>query len=318
MRASETGTTTAAAQRSDSFIDPQVLMRIKNLEFRARVVVQGFWNGLHRSPYHGFSVEFTEYRQYTPGDDPRYVDWKLFARSDRYYVKKFEDETNLRCQLLVDCSKSMGYGSLAYTKSDYANTLAASLGYFLFEQGDAVGVLTFDEAVRDYLPARNRPGHLRQLMLALDKAGAGTTTDLIAPLKRAAEITRRRGLMVLISDLLAPVDRLETSLGTLAASGHEVLLFHVLDPAEVTFSFDKASLFYDVESARELYIDPALARRDYLRQFTAHTAGVEATCRKLGVAYHRLATDQPLEGAVFDFLRARMQRSKLVKRGRNR
>jgi len=313
MRASQTPAT-AAAQGGKSFIDPQVLMRIKNLELRARVVVQGFWNGMHRSPYHGFSVEFTEYRQYTPGDDPRYVDWKLYARSDRYYVKKFEDETNLRCQLLVDCSKSMGYGSLGYTKSDYANTLAASLGYFLFEQGDAVGVLTFDEAVRDYLPARNRPGHLRQLMLTLEKAAAGTATDLIAPLKRAAEINRRRGLMILISDLLAPVDRLETSLGTLAASGHEVLLFHVLDPTEVTFSFDKASLFYDVESARELYIDPALARREYLRQFTAHTAGIEAICRKLGVAYHRLMTDQALELAMFDFLRARDRRGKLVKR----
>ncbi|HMJ90198.1 MAG TPA: hypothetical protein VK530_10300, partial [Candidatus Acidoferrum sp.] len=180
--------------------------------------------------------------------------------------------------------------------------------------GDAVGVLTFDEAVREYLPARNRPGHSRQLMLALEKARAGTTTDLIAPLKRAAEITRRRGMMVLVSDLLAPIDRLEASLGTLAASGHEVLIFHVLDPAEVTFSFDKASLFYDVESARELYIDPAMARRDYLRQFTAHNAGIEATCRKLGIAYHRLTTDQPLEGAMFDFLRARAQRGKLIKR----
>jgi uncharacterized protein (DUF58 family) len=314
MRASDTGTTTAAAQRGKSFIDPQVLMRIKNLELRARVVVQGFWNGLHRSPYHGFSVEFTEYRQYTPGDDPRYVDWKLYARSDRYFIKKFEDETNLRCQLLVDCSKSMGYGSLGYTKSDYANTLAASLGYFLFQQGDAVGALTFDDAVRDYLPARNRPGHLRQLMLALEKASVGTATDLIAPLKRVAEITRRRGLLVLISDLLAPVELLETSLATLTATGHEVVLFHVLDPAEVTFSFDKASLFRDVESNRELYIDPALARREYLRKFTAHMAGVESTCRKLGIASQRITTDQPLEVALFDFLRARMQRGKFIRR----
>src|ERR1044071_4087175 len=143
-----------------SFISPQALMAIKNLELRARVVVQGFWTGLHRSPYHGFSVEFTEYRQYTPGDDPRYVDWKLFARTDRYYLKKFEDETNLRCHLLVDSSRSMGYGSLEYKKADYGNTLAATLAYFLSHQGDAVGVMTFDENVRDYLPARNGAGTL--------------------------------------------------------------------------------------------------------------------------------------------------------------
>ena len=303
-----------SAQSSKSFVDPQTLMRIRNLELRARVVVQGFWNGMHRSPYHGFSVEFTEYRQYTPGDDPRYVDWKLYARSDRFFLRKFEDETNLRCQLLVDASRSMGFGSVAYTKSDYANTLAATLAYFLSKQGDAVGVLTFDEKVRDYLPARNRPGHLRHLMLALEKASAGTTTDLITPLERAVELTRKRGLMILISDLLATVDRLETSLASLAACGHEVVVFHVLDPAEMNFQFDKAALFLDIESGRELYIDPEQARKEYLRKFTAHNAGIESACRKLGAAYHRLTTDRPLELALFDFLRARMQRGKFVRR----
>src|SRR4026209_1498639 len=163
-----------------SLIDPKSLMAIKNLEFRARVVVEGFWNGLHRSPYHGFSVEFTEYRQYTPGDDPRYLDWRLYARSDRYFIKKFEDETNLRCYLLVDNSRSMSYGSLAYTKAQYANTLAATLAYFLYLQGDAVGLLTLDEQIREYLPARHRSGHWRHLMLALKKRAAGTATDLSA------------------------------------------------------------------------------------------------------------------------------------------
>jgi uncharacterized protein (DUF58 family) len=299
---------------SKSFIDPQTLMRIRNLELRARVVVEGFWNGLHRSPFHGFSVEFTEYRQYTPGDDPRWVDWKLFARSDRYFLRKFEDETNLRCQLLVDASRSMGYGSGSYTKSDYANTLAATLAHFLSKQGDAVGVLTFDEKVRDYLPARNRPGHLRHIMLALEKASAGTTTDLITPLDRAVELTRKRGLVVLISDLLASLDRFEQSLAALNACGHEVVVFHVLDVAELNFQFDKAALFLDVESGRELYIDPVMARKEYLRKFTAHNAGIESACRKLGAAYHRLTTDRPLELALFDFLRGRMQRGKVIRR----
>src|SRR5690348_12263389 len=223
-------------------------MSIRNLELRARVVVEGFWNGLHRSPYHGFSVEFTEYRQYTEGDDPRYVDWRVFARSDRYFIKKFEDETNLRCHLLTDHSRSMTYGSVGYTKAQYANTLAATLAYFLYLQGDAIGLLTFDEQIREYLPARHRTGHLRHLMLMLEKPADGKATDLAAPLKRIVELVNKRGVMVLISDLLASIEALEKNLTVLTACGHEVILFHVLDPAEVGFDFSKAAQFLDVES----------------------------------------------------------------------
>lgn len=297
-----------------SLIDPQSLMAIKNLELRARVVVEGFWSGIHRSPYHGFSVEFTEYRQYSPGDDLRYLDWQLYARTDRYYIKKFEDETNLRCHLLVDNSKSMGYGSLPYTKAQYANTLAATLAYFLYLQGDAVGLLTFDERIREYLPARNRTGHLRHLMLALEQPAAGTDTDLAAPLKRIVEIVHKRGLMVLVSDLLAPIEALEKNLISLTASGHEVLLFHLLDPAELHFHFDRALMFQDVESGRDLFIDPLAARKTYLDRLAAHNATVQAVCQKLGIGYHRLATDQPLETVLFDFLRDRTRRGKVLKR----
>src|SRR5664279_4187741 len=182
--------------RGEGFVDPKALMAIRSLELRARVVVEGFWNGLHRSPYHGFSVEFTEYRQYSPGDDTRYLDWRLYARSDRYFLKRFEDETNLRCHLLVDQSRSMSYGSLNFSKSDYARTLAATLAWFLNAQGDAVGLFTFAGRVHDYLPARHRHGHLRQLMLALEKESAGSDTNLAAPLRRAAELARKRGLVI--------------------------------------------------------------------------------------------------------------------------
>ena len=300
--------------QAGSLIDPQSLMAIKNLELRAKVVVEGFWNGLHRSPYHGFSVEFTEYRPYSPGDDPRYLDWRLYARTDRYFIKKFEDETNLRCHLLVDNSQSMGFGSLSYTKAQYANTLAATLAYFLNLQGDAVGLLTFDQDIRDYLPARHRSGHLRHLMLALEKPSGGKATDLTAPLKRIVEIVRKRGLMVFVSDLLAPIEALEKNLTSLCACGHEVLLFHLLDPAEVTFDFQKAALFYDVESGRDLYIDPAAARKEYLRKLESHCGAVQAACEKLGISYRRFATDRPLELALFDFLRARTRRGKKIHR----
>ncbi len=297
-----------------SFIDPDALMRIKSLQMRAKIVVEGFYHGLHRSPYHGFSVEFSEYRPYTPGDDPRYLDWRLYARSDRYYVKRFEDETNLRCHLLVDMSRSMGYGSTSYTKREYARTAAATLAYFLASQRDAVGLLTFGEHVGEYLPARYRSGHMHRLMLCLEHALSGTATDLSAPIERIARVVTKRGLIVLISDLLAPIDTLETNLGYLRSRGHEVVLLRVLDPAEVSFSFDTPSMFQDLESGRDIYIDPRTARDDYLRRFGEHSKAIEETCGNLGIDYYHFTTDRPLELALFDFLSARMRRGRQILR----
>src|SRR5262245_40931587 len=205
---------------ASNLIHPQTLMSIRNLELRARVVVEGFLNGLHRSPYHGFSVEFTEYREYTAGDDTRFVDWRLVGRTDRYYIKKFEDETNLRCFFVVDQSHSMSYGSQGYTKAQYAATLAATLGYFLEMQGDAIGVITFAETLLDYLPARHRPGHLRQFMLTLEKQTTGAATDIERPLQRVSELVQKRGLIVVVSDFLTSLETLEKSLGQLRAWGH--------------------------------------------------------------------------------------------------
>jgi uncharacterized protein (DUF58 family) len=300
-----------------TLIDPQALMTIRSLELRARAVVEGFWSGMHRSPYHGFSVEFTEYRQYSPGDDPRYLDWRVFARSDRYFIKKYEDETNLRVHLLADQSRSMDYGSRGYTKAVYAATLAATLAYFLHLQGDAVGLLTFDEQVRDYLPARHRAGHLRQLMLALERPASGRATDLTAPLERITSLIRKRGMVVLISDFLAPLDRLERNLIALAAGGHDLTVFQVLDPAELKLGLEQPALFEDVESARTLYIDPARARAGYVEKFEAHCEALRAICRKLGVSFLQLATDQALEFALFEFLQARMRRGRLGRRAQS-
>jgi uncharacterized protein (DUF58 family) len=289
-------------------------MRIKSLELRARVVVEGFMSGLHRSPYHGFSVEFTEYRQYSPGDDLRYLDWKLFARSDRYYLKRFEDETNLRCYLLVDLSKSMGFGSLAYDKAKYAKSAAATIAYFLSLQRDAVGLITFDAAIKDYLPARFRPGHMHRLMLCLEQAPAGTATDLASPLEQVAKTAQKRGMVVLLSDLLAPLEALETRLGYLRSRGHEVVVMRVLDPAEIDFPFREAALFHDVESGRELYIDPANARERYQQRFNEHAEGLKSVCNKLGIDLMSLSTDRPMELALFDFLSMRLRRGRQVAR----
>jgi uncharacterized protein (DUF58 family) len=293
-----------------ALIDPQTLMRIKSLQMRARVAVEGFVKGIHRSPYHGFSVEFSEYREYTTGDDPRYLDWRLYARSDRYYVKRFEDETNLRCHLVLDTSRSMGYRSGPYSKSEYARTAAATIAYFLSTQRDAVGLLTFEDRIVEYLPARYRPGHLRRLMAALEREPTGRATDLAGPLEQIAATVRKRGLIILISDLLATPGALRTRLGYLRSRGHDVIVLRILDPAEVDFTFTAPAMFLDVESGRELYIDPSEAKSEYLRRFAAHAAEIQRSCVDLGIEYQTITTDRPLELVLFDLLKTRMRRGR--------
>jgi len=292
---------------AEGFIDPPTLMQLRSLELRARHVVQGFMTGLNRSPYHGFSVEFTEYRQYTQGDDLRHLDWKLFARTDRYYIKRFEDETNLRCLLLLDASKSMNFGSLTYTKSDYARTLAATFAYFLSMQRDAVGLATFASEIEDFIPPRFRSGHLRRLLVSLEKTGSGSATHLSRPLEQIAERLNKRGMLVLISDLLAPLETLEQSLGSLTIRGQDVVVFHVLDPEELHFQFGSPELFVDLETDRRLYVDPAAIRKDYLARLGEHLKAIEGICSRLGLVYQRLSTDTPLETALPEMIRIRMQ-----------
>ncbi|MEZ6065972.1 MAG: DUF58 domain-containing protein [Planctomycetaceae bacterium] len=297
-------------------IDARTLMRIRSLELRAKGVVEGFLSGLHRSPYHGFSVEFTEYREYVPGDDPRFVDWRLVARTDRYYVKRFEDETNLRCHLLVDTSRSMSFGTQGYSKADYARTLAATLAYFLTLQRDAVGLALFDAEVEEYLPARYRPGQMRRLMLALEQPSAGTATDLVRPLDQLAERLGKRGLLVLVSDLLAPIDQLQRQLGYLRARGHEIAIFQTLDPAELTLDFDEPALFHDLESGQDIYVDPTETRADYSARLEAHLAGIRHCCDSLGIDYRLTETSAPLDRALGDFLQTRGRVA--TRRGRSR
>lgn len=303
-----------SARAGVSLVDPVALMRIKDLQMRARVVVEGFCAGIHRSPVHGFSVEFSEYRQYTPGDDPRYLDWRLYARTDRYYVKRFEDETNLRCHLLVDLSRSMGYRSIEYSKAEYVRTLAATLAYFLSTQHDAVGVVTFDDKIREYLPARYRPGHLHRLMLCLERPVAGTSTDLVAPIEQIANTVTKRGLVVLLSDFLTPVETLQTNLGYLRLRGHEVIAVRILDPAEEDFSVAEPAMFHDLESGRDLYVDPDSARAGYLKRFAEHAAAMNTACASLGIDVFTVKTDRPLELALFDFLNVRQRRGKHIAR----
>ncbi|MCP4709430.1 MAG: DUF58 domain-containing protein [Planctomycetes bacterium] len=291
-------------------------MGIKSIELRGKRVGQGCLRRIQRGPYHGFSVEFSEYRQYIYGDDTRYIDWQLYARSDRLFIKKFEDETNLRCHFLVDHSGSMGYGSSGYTKARYAATLAASLAYLLFKQGDAVGLATFDDKIDQYIPARNRPGYLHRLMLELEKDPQGKATELVRPLKKISEIINKRGLLVLVSDLLAPIEELESHLAYLRASGQDLIVFQVLDPAELDFSFENPSLFRDIENNRKFYVDPLVAKEEYQERLKQHNLAIEKSCQSLGIDYRVMPTDRPLEYALLDFLISRVRLGKRVHQNR--
>jgi uncharacterized protein (DUF58 family) len=283
-------------------IDPAALMQIKNLTLRAKAVVEGFTSGLHRSPLHGFSVEFSEYRPYVLGDDPRRLDWKLLARTDRYYVKQFEDETNRRCYLVVDQSRSMSYGSLAYSKADYARTLAATLAYFLTQQRDAVGVLTCGKGTPDAIPARHRTGHLQQVLRHLERDSDGTESTLAAGLTQLATRGQRRGLVIVLSDLLIDPTTLQKPLGYVRGRGHEVLFLRLLDPREIHFELPHSGMLRDMESGQQIFVDPTAARRIYDERFAAHRRELIDLCHRRGAKLQTVATDQPLETALFDLV----------------
>lgn len=303
-------------QAQGNHLDPAALVAIKSLELRARVIVEGFWTGLHRSPFHGFSVEFTEYRQYTPGDDPRYLDWRLFARSDRFYIKKFEDETNLRTLIVLDTSASMDFGSGRVTKADYARTMAATLAYFIHQQGDAVGLLSFDEHVRDYLPPKNRGGQLRQLFVALDRRHSGKATAFAPPLKQLATVFRKRGMVIMISDFLSPIEELERGLTQLQAMGHDILLIQVLDPREQTFDFENEALFKDLETEQQLFVTPAQVRETYIRTFQAHQGSLDTLCARAGVDRRLYATNEPMGKVLHTLLQSRSKKERNAARAK--
>ena len=285
-------------------LDPAALLAIRDLELRARTVMEGLASGLHRSPFSGFSSEFTEYRQYSPGDDLRYLDWKAYARTDRFYLKKFEDETNLRCLLVLDTSRSMTFGSRGYSKLDYARTLAATLACFLHSQRDGVGLALFDQTVHHALPARWRAGHLGHLYAALTREAVAATTAMGPALDEVRRLCPKRTLILLISDFLSPADEWSTQLTHLTAAGHDVRALQVLDPAELTLEgFGHAAIWQDLESDQNLYVDPAQARASYRQNFAAHDAMVRDALHRGGVPRQTVNTAEPLDAVLRTFLR---------------
>lgn len=290
---------------STNFIDPHVLASVDNLELRARLAVEGFLSGLHRSPHRGFSVEFTDYRHYYQGDDTRHIDWKLYGRSDKLYIKQFEDETNSRCMVLLDTSASMSYASGEVSKLEYARTLAAAMAYFVVRQRDAVGLMTFSDKVNHILPAQYRQTHLMQILRTLVHLDAGEKTDAVRPLRDLAANLRSRSFVVLISDLLEGEEQSIRLLQQMRSMGHEVIVFHVMDDAELNFPFQEMSEFVDLESDASLLTAPGAIRQDYLDAVKEYTEKCRRQCQSHGVDYCLLNTSEPLDRALAAYLTRR-------------
>jgi uncharacterized protein (DUF58 family) len=289
------------------FLDPELLARVGSLELLARTVVEGFMSGLHRSPFTGFSTEFTEYRQYNPGDDLRYLDWRLLARTDRYFIKKYRADTNTQCHLLIDTSASMNYAHAgAVTKLQYAQFLAASLAYLLNRQQDAVGLVAFADKVHTHVPARNRTGHMRTIFGNLSLLEPGGQTDLAASLHQLAEILTRRGIVVVVSDFYDQPERLGEAFQHLRFKGHDTVAFQVLDQNELDFDFNDAVLLLeDAETQEQMPVLPDVVMDGYRERMRRHVDDMRLCAAANNVDYELLTTKQPLDFALLSFLSRR-------------
>lgn len=285
------------------FIDPAVLSRIGNLELLARHVVEGFINGLHRAPYFGASIDFAEHRGYVAGDDIRRVDWRLFARTDRYYVKQYEADTNTNLSILFDVSRSMAFASHGVSKLEYASYVAACLAYLAHRQRDRVGIITFDSDIVTHVPPSAK--HFDVVLQTLDRATAERPGNLAAPLNKMAEHFRRRGLLVLISDFYEEPDAVLDAIKPLRFLGNDLIVFHVLDPAEIEFGFEDASSFEDLESGEQVPVVPESLRAEYRQMIQAHISALGTKFSEHRIDYTVLNTSEPLDRALFSYLSSR-------------
>ena len=287
---------------SGHILTPDIISRLNNLSLKARFVVEGFIVGLHKSPYHGFSVEFSEHRAYGAGDEIRHVDWKLWGKTDRFFIKQFEEETNLKSYLLVDQSLSMTYKSKKMTKLEYAQILAASLGYLMLKQQDAVGLTLFDDRIRVNIPARSKRSHLNIILSQMQNIIAGPETTIAPVLHKTAEAIKKRGLIILISDLFDDPDKVLSGLQHFRYKGHEVIVFHVLDPQELTLDFTQRTRFRDMESGEEIVTDPWHIQSDYQKSMEQFCDYIKSNCRQKNIDYVQLSTDLPLDIALSEYL----------------
>jgi len=290
------------------YLNPEVVSRLSSIELKARLVVEGFIVGLHRSPYHGFSVEFAEHRQYMPGDEFKHIDWKVYAKSDKFFIKQFEEETNLKAYILLDASNSMGYKSNGISKLEYGSYLAASLSYLTLRQQDAPGLLIYDEKIRSYIPPKGARSHINPILRQLSDTLPSSKTDASVAFHELADRIKRRGLVVVISDLLDDPEKMLLGLKHFRHRRHEVIVFHVLDPFERNFAYKSEARFKDMETGKELLTDPWQIRAAYMERLGDYLEWISKSCRDSHIDYHLLDTSVPFDRALFGYL---AKRSKL-------
>lgn len=288
------------------FLQPQAVAQLQNIELKARLVVEGFITGLHRSPYHGFSVEFAEHRQYRDGDSLKHVDWKVLARTDRFYIKQYEEETNLRSMIAIDASASMKFASKGnISKFEYASYLAASLSYLLIKQRDAVGLTLYDTQIRFFLPPNSRQSYLHQMLKILDSTEPANETGTAKALDVLAEKIKRRGLVIIISDLFDSIDSVMNALGHFRHKKHDVIVFQILDPREIDFDFGKGATFIDMETGEKMITQPYQIQRSYMDTMKSFLADIRKKCRQHNIDYHLIDTSQPFDKALRAYLARR-------------
>jgi uncharacterized protein (DUF58 family) len=291
---------------SKNYLHPEAIRRISSMELRARNVVEGFLSGMHRSPYFGQSVEFVQHRQYVPGDDLRHIDWKVWGRQDRLYVKQYEEDTNLRCTLLVDASASMAYGRGPLNKFDYAATIAACMAYMSLRQQDSVGLTVFDQKIRTKLPWRTSRSHLQSIYKSLEQSPVTDKTDLTKVFREINETYPKRSLMIIASDFLGSEKETLKGLSNLRSAGHDILVFHVMDDDELDFPFNDPTRFEGMESIDTLTCNPRALREGYLESLQRFLDRVRRACASARIDYQLIRTSRPVDAALSAYLSARM------------
>jgi uncharacterized protein (DUF58 family) len=294
---------------AEKYLRPETIRQVSGLDLKARFIVEGFFSGLHASPFQGFSVEFSEHRKYVPGDDIRMIDWNVYAKTQRYYIKKYRAETNMKCYLLVDASTSMGYSydPETMTKMDYAISCAAALSYIMCHQQDPVGLLTFDSEIRNFIDARSRESQLFNILSVLARTPVGGTTDVGSSLIEIGNLIKKRSLVLLFSDLLSDPAKVLEGLRYLRYKGHDVIVFHVLDQAELRFPFKDPTLFEDTETSKRLRVDAELIRKDYLRNLRAFMDRYEKGCHQARIDYAPMDTSIGFDRTLVAFLAKRSE-----------
>lgn len=290
------------------YLRPETISKIQGIDLKARLVVEGFITGLHKSPYHGFSIEFAEHRQYMPGDEIKFIDWKVFARTDRYYVKQYEDETNLRCTIIVDSSASMSYASKGnISKFEYSCYLAAAMAFMMMKQQDAVGLALYDTDIRSYLPARSKTSYIQEILRTLGNTTPSNQTGTGVALNRIAERVSRRGLVIILSDFFDDIETITTALKRFRHNNHEVLVFQILDPRERDFNFGVDAVFRDMETGEELTTQPYQIKGAYKEALENFTERLKSVCRERKIDYMLLDSAEPFDTALVQYLAKRQR-----------